>query len=278
MSVDSIIFPEYYYRLNSDGTYSNGSGCGNEVNTEAPMMKKYIINSLKHWMLDYHFNGFRFDLMGLISKETMADIYAELSAIDPSVMVYGEPWTDGTSLVKNGSSSSVSSGSVGCAAFDDDFRDAIKGAEYGGFKKGQVQGTYYDASIVNGLVGKSGSNKRNTTGRLGLALHYVECHDNYTLFDKLSMSYLNKTSISTDLFAKIGEDGLAEVKKQDMLSAAYVFLSQGTAFLNGGQEFLRTKYGNENSYATNSTEKNRLTGSTSHSRPNTATCTTPTRA
>ena len=251
---DSTV-PEYYYRLNSDGTYSNGSGCGNEVNTEAPMMKKYIINSLKHWMLDYHFNGFRFDLMGLISKETMADIYAELSAIDPSVMVYGEPWTGGTSLVKNGSSSSVSSGSVGCAAFDDDFRDAIKGAEYGGFKKGQVQGTYYDASIVNGLVGKSGSNKRNTTGRLGLALHYVECHDNYTLFDKLSMSYLNKTSISTDLFAKIGEDGLAEVKKQDMLSAAYVFLSQGTAFLNGGQEFLRTKYGNENSYATNSTEK-----------------------
>ena len=105
------------------------------------------------------------------------------------------------------------------------------------------------------MVGKSGSNKRNTTGRLGLALHYVECHDNYTLFDKLSMSYLNKTSISTDLFAKIGKDGLAEVKKQDMLSAAYVFLSQGTAFLNGGQEFLRTKYGNENSYATNSTEK-----------------------
>lgn len=250
---DSTV-PGYYYRMTGNGGYSNGSGCGNEVDTEAPMMKKYIINSLKHWMLDYHFNGFRFDLMGLLSKETMADIYKELYKIDTSVMVYGEPWTGGTALVKNGSTSSVSSGSVGCGAFDDDFRDGIKGAEFGGFKTGQVQGNYYDSSIINGLLGKSGSNKRNTTGKLGLALHYVECHDNFTLFDKLAISYIGKTNVSGDLFDKIGEDGLAEVKKQDKLAAAYVFLSQGTAFMNGGQEFLRSKRGNENSYNANSTE------------------------
>lgn len=249
---DSTV-PYYFYRFDSDGNYSNGSGCGNEIDSEAPMAKKYIIDSLKHWMLDYHFNGFRFDLMGCLSKETMKEIYDELSKIDPNVMVYGEPWTGGTAAVENGAVQAVASGRMGAGAFDDDFRDAIKGAEFGGFKQGQVQGTFNDSGIINGLVGKSGKNNRNTTGNPGLALRYVECHDNYTLFDKLAISYWmrknNKEEATTgDLFKKIGEAGLAEVKAEDMLSAAYVMLSQGTAFINGGQEFLRTKRGNENSY------------------------------
>ena len=255
---DSTV-PYYFYRFTADGEYSNGSGCGNEINSENPMVKKYIIESLKHWMLDYHFNGFRFDLMGCLSKETMAEIYAELSKIDPNVMVYGEPWTGGTAAVVNGATQAVSSSSgEGIGAFDDDFRDAIKGAEFGGFKQGHVQGTYSDSGITTGLVGKSGKNNRNVTGILGLALHYVECHDNYTLFDKLAISYWqranDKTTTTTgNLFTKIGDDGLIEVKAEDKLAAAFVFLSQGTAFLNGGQEFLRTKRGNENSYNTSNT-------------------------
>ena len=249
---DSTV-PYYFYRFDSDGNYSNGSGCGNEIDSEASMAKKYIIESLKHWMLDYHFNGFRFDLMGCLSKETMEEIYAELSKIDPNVMVYGEPWTGGTAAVKNGATQAVASDRMGAGAFDDDFRDAIKGAEFGGFKQGQVQGSFADDGIVAGLTGKTGKNNRNTTGNLGLALHYVECHDNYTLFDKLAISYWmrknNKEDPTTgDLFKKIGTDGLEEVIKEDKLSAAYMFLSQGTAFINGGQEFLRTKRGNENSY------------------------------
>ena len=240
---------KYFYRLTSNGTYSNGSGCGNELATNHIMVKKYVIDSLKHWMNDYHINGFRFDLMGCLEADTMKDIYDTLYEIDNNVMVYGEPWTGGTCAVEDGAvAAGRGTNGLGYGAFDDDFRDAIKGAEFGGFQKGHIQGTYKDAGIVKGLKGLSGSNNRNTTGIPALSLHYVECHDNYTLFDKLAISYLGKTSFSGDLFEAIGTKGLEEVKKQDKLAAAYVILSQGTPFLNGGQEFLRTKKGNENSY------------------------------
>ena len=244
---DSTV-PYYFYRFDSEGNYSNGSGCGNEFDSEATMAKKYIIESLKHWMLDYHFNGFRFDLMGCLSKETMADIYKELSAIDSSVLIYGEPWTGGTAAVVNGAVQAVSVDSYGVGAFDDDYRDAIKGAEFGGFKQGHVQKANSDSAICLGLMGKSGINNRNTTDKLSLRINYAECHDNYTLFDKLAISYLNKTKGSGNLFTQIKEEGLDTVKKWDTLAAAYVYLGQGMAFMNGGQEFLRTKKGNENSY------------------------------
>lgn len=263
---DSTV-PTYFYRFDDSGNYSNGSGCGNEVDTEATMSKKYIIESLKHWMLDYHFNGFRFDLMGCISKETMSDIYDALHEIDPNVLVYGEPWAGGTAAVVNGAIQAVSSSTgYGAGAFDDDFRDAIKGAEFGGFKQGQVQKANSDSGICLGLVGESGKNKRNETGVLSLGINYVECHDNYTLFDKLAISYWQNQdstgkreedgkTTTGDLFNRIGEDGLIEVKKEDTLSAAYVLLAQGMAFMNGGQEFLRTKRGNENSYNASNTSK-----------------------
>ena len=244
---DSTV-PEYYYRLNN-GSYTNGSGCGNETDSEKVMFKKYIIESLKHWMLDYHINGFRFDLMGLHESETMKEIYNELCKIDSNVMVYGEPWTgDGNKKRCNGAVKSDTN-FMGAGAFDDDFRDAIKGVEYGGFKHGHVQGTYKDSAIVAGLKGSSCT--RNKTGTPALALHYVECHDNYTLFDKLAMSYLKKTTFAGDLFAAIEAEGLKAVKAQNKLAAAYVFLAQGTPFMNGGQEFLRTKRGDENSYSSN---------------------------
>ena len=255
-SLYDMTVPYYYYNMAADGTYMNGSGCGNEIDTSSPMSKKYIIDSLKHWMLDYHVNGFRFDLMGCIEKSTMKEIYKELSAIDKNVMVYGEPWTGGTSGVKNGITSETkgsigecadntySNNGVGC--FDDDYRNAIKGAEFGGFKKGHVQGTFYDGAIIKGLQGS-----KSDVDVIGRFINYVECHDNYTLFDKLAISYSYGTKPPkppVDLFAKIGVAGLTEVEKQDKLAAAYIFLAQGTPFINGGQEFLRTKKGDENSY------------------------------
>ena len=255
---DSTV-PYYYYRLNPDGSYSNGSGCGNETDSEAPMFRKYMIDTLKHWMLDYHINGFRFDLMGLHGKEAMAEIYKELSSIDKNVMIYGEPWTGGDSQVKNSTTSAVRSESYGVGAFDDDFRDAIKGAEFGGFNIGQVQGTFADDGIAAGLTGKSGKNNRNTTGIPGLALHYAECHDNFTLYDKLVYSLKENLAavqaadkdgkIATAWPAAVSEEQLELIRKQDKLAAAYVLLSQGTPFINGGQEFLRTKKGNPDSYA-----------------------------
>ena len=253
---DSTV-PGYFYRQSSDGSYSNGSGCGNEVATERTMVKKYVIDSLKHWMNDYHINGFRFDLMGCLSSSTMKDIYDTLYKIDQKVMVYGEPWTGGNSQVKNSTTSAVMSESYGVGAFDDDFRDAIKGAEFGGFNAGQVQGSFADDGIAAGLTGKSGKNSRNTTGIPGLALHYVECHDNFTLYDKLVYSLdpaktqkADKAGeIATAWPAAVSEEQLGLIRKQDKLAAAYVLLSQGTPFINGGQEFLRTKKGNPDSYA-----------------------------
>lgn len=252
-SIYDMTVPKYFYRTNGD-TYLNGSGCGNETNSEHEMFKKYMIDSLKHWMTDYHINGFRFDLMGVHDKSTMEEVYKELEKIDQNVMVYGEPWTAGDKNAFIATEGAISVGNTnGVAAFDDDFRDAIKGAEYGGFNKGQVQGYYNDSGIINGLSGASGKNKRNTTGRPALSLHYVECHDNYTLYDKLNIS-LSASAVGSDECVKYWKSDLTDIYKkliadQNKLSAAYVFLAQGTPFINGGQEFMRTKKGNPDSYA-----------------------------
>ena len=109
-----------------------------------------MIDSLKHWMTDYHINGFRFDLMGVHDTSTMEEVYKELVKIDPDVMVYGEPWVGGDKNASIATEGAISVGNTnGVAAFDDDFRDAIKGAEYGGFHKGQVQGTVDFAKEMN---------------------------------------------------------------------------------------------------------------------------------
>ena len=251
-SLYDMTVPEYFYRVKADGEYSNGSGCGNEVATNHKMVAKYVIDSLVHWMNDYHINGFRFDLMGCQEKEFMTEVYETLYAIDPNVMVYGEPWQGGGALTENPTDETIDTDfGNGVGAFEDTFRNGIKGGEFGGVEPGQVQGTYKDADVMKGLKGISGRNANSTKPQLMLS--YVECHDNCTLFDKLAIIYLGKKEYNGDLFAAIGEDGLEEVKKQNTLSAAYIFLSQGTPFINGGQEFLRTKRGNHNSYNANDT-------------------------
>ena len=273
-SLFDMTVPYYYYRL-ANGAYSNGSGCGNETASNTKMFKKYIIESLKHWMKDYHVNGFRFDLMGLHEIETMKEIYDALKEIDSAVMVYGEPWTGGTAAVKNGitaDSKNRIDEMEGVGMFNDNIRNAIKGAEFGGFQHGFVQGVYKDnagkdlaAEVIKGLTGSS-----NLTQYPGRSLNYVECHDNYTLFDKLAMSYLGETErVSTEgnlladlkdattdaiTIKDVSSDKVVEisalemVKAQNKLCAAIVFLAQGTPFINGGQEFMRTKNGDHNSY------------------------------
>lgn len=256
---DSTV-PGYFYRLDETGSYINGSGCGNEIATNHKMAKKFVIDSLKHWMNDYHINGFRFDLMGCLEASTMKEIYETLYEIDKNVLVYGEPWTGGTSGVdkNDAATAAVKAGSgYGVGAFDDDYRDAIKGGEFGGFALGQVQGSFNDANIVSGLKGDQiTKNNRNATGRTGLALHYAECHDNYTLFDKLVYSTI--APLSGDFapkFAAAYNAVMADtakvnlIKNEVKLAGAYVILGQGTPFLNGGQEFMRTKKGDPDSYA-----------------------------
>lgn len=253
-SLYDMTIPQYFYRLNTSGGYSNGSGCGNEVATNHKMVAKYVIDSLVHWMEDYHINGFRFDLMGCHEQEFMKEVYETLYDIDSKVMVYGEPWQGGGAQTKNATDKTISTGKgYGVGAFEDTFRNGIKGGEFGGVEPGHVQGTYKDDDIISGLLGKSGRNKTNGTSKPGLMLSYVECHDNCTLFDKLAIIYLGKKEYKGDLFKAIGNNGLAEVKKQNTLSAAFIFLSQGTPFINGGQEFLRTKQGDHNSYQSDDT-------------------------
>ena len=266
-SLFDMTVPYYYYRL-ADGAYSNGSGCGNETDSAAPMYKKFMIDSLKHWMTDYHINGFRFDLMGLHETETMKEIYNALKEIDPNVMVYGEPWTGGTSTVVNGvdksniDDCSSSTNENGVACFNDSFRNGIKGAEFGGFKRGHVQGKLSTKEIIAGVLGSSktfGTSSAYFTNLTGRSLNYVECHDNYTLYDKLVISLICPDDDMTPLgddklknFYKSADEltaeQLAELKKQNKLCAALVFLAQGTPFINGGQEFMRTKKGDHNSY------------------------------
>lgn len=256
-SIYDMTVPKYFYRMDSQGNYSNGSGCGNETATNHEMVKKYVIDSLKHWMNDYHINGFRFDLMGIHESKTMQEIYEELSKIDKNVMVYGEPWTaEGHPDDSCEGAVAASAGGNGVGAFDDNFRDAIKGGEYSGFGVGQIQTANSDSGIINGLTGKS---SRNTTGKPGLALHYVECHDNFTLYDKLVYSLeetlsavqaADKTgNIATQWPTSVSNEQIELIKKQNKLAAAYVILAQGTPFINGGQEFLRTKKGDPDSYA-----------------------------
>ena len=263
-SIYDMTVPKYFYRMDSKGNYSNGSGCGNETASEHAMVRKYMIDSLKHWMNDYHINGFRFDLMGLHDKKTMKEIYDELYKIDKKVLVYGEPWDAGSNASSKPLATSAGTGSsgYGYGAFDDDFRDAIKGGEFSGFQIGQVQSANSDSGIIKGLLGNSGGNSRNTTGIPGLALHYAECHDNYTLFDKLvytldenfeaakkADSDDDGSKIATTWPSTVTDEQLELIKKENKLAAAYVLLSQGTPFINGGQEFMRTKQGNPDSYA-----------------------------
>lgn len=263
-SLYDMSVPKYFYRLASDGGYSNGSGCGNETATNHEIVKKFVINSLKHWMNDYHINGFRFDLMGLHEASTMAEIYDALYEIDPKVMVYGEPWTGGSSPVQSGTGkvnidSAVSSAHAndnGVACFNDDYRNAIKGAEYPSFTKGHVSGEYCDNEIIKGLSGSlKSSSYGGFTNHAGRSINYVECHDNNTLIDKLGSIVLGYSKgYKGNILSSLSQEKKINVaKSQDKLAAGFVFLAQGMPFINGGQEFLRTKNGNENSYASSDT-------------------------
>ncbi len=251
-SLYDMTVPQYFYRI-KDGKYSDGSGCGNELATNHKMVEKYVLDSLCHWVLDYHVNGFRFDLMGCQEVDFIRKVYKKLSELDENIMVYGEPWTGGASAVQDG----VWKGSIdrcaensvenGVACFNDDFRNAIKGGEFGGFAKGHIHGDFKDADIIRGLLGSPRS-AGGFTENPGRSINYCECHDNYTLFDKTAITYLGQSWFKGDLFASVGDKGLDVIKKQDKLAAAFVFLAQGTPFINGGQEFLRTKGGCDNSY------------------------------
>ncbi|MBI4351540.1 MAG: type I pullulanase [Elusimicrobia bacterium] len=219
---------DYYYRLNADGAYSNGSGCGNEFRTEAPMARKFLLDSLLYWVREYKVDGFRFDLMGLIDTETAAEIMRALRLEKPDIFVYGEPWAAGATPVKGVKKGSQRS--LGFAVFNDGFRDAIKGSVFTLADLGYVQAAKNREGV---LLGIRGAVDDFTDGPLE-TMNYVSCHDNNTLWDRLDLS--------------VKDEPRRNKVAMDKLANALVLTSQGIPFLHAGEEFLRTKGGEENSY------------------------------
>lgn len=230
----NILMPKYYFRYNQ-GKASNGSGCGNETASEMPMYRKFMIDSTSFWAKEYKLGGFRFDLMGLHDLETMNMLTKNLhDNVNPSLTVYGEPWTGGTSALEK---PSANQGSIinyqGFGQFNDQMRDnLIRGGLSAVTDKGWITDTARVSSIMgmqNGIVGKTLNYKTEPYK----TVNYVTCHDNYTLHDRIQ---------------KAGIKDPETIKKMAMLANSVVFTSQGITFMLAGEEFLRTKNGNGNSY------------------------------
>lgn len=227
--------PGYYFRGEDD--FSNGSGCGNELATERLMMRKFILDSLEFLAKEYHFDGFRFDLMGLIDVETMQMAAEKLREINPSILLYGEGWTGGASALPE-RLRAVQANAFELpkiAFFNDLFRDAVKGNVFDkndcGFVNGCADLTNFEP--IYAAISDDFSKKFWTDSSVQ-TVNYVECHDNLTLFDKLRIS--------------LNGAGLERVIAAEKMAAALVFLSNGIAFFQAGQEFLRSKNYSENSY------------------------------
>lgn len=236
-SIFDKVEPGYFYRHNPDGSYSNGSGCGNETASEGPMVKKLIIDSLKYWVKEYRVDGFRFDLMGLHDIDTMKEIEKTLHSIDPSLLLYGEPWTAGPSVlpVEKQFLKGAQKGTR-IAVFNDNFRNAIKGFpddESKGFATGKKN---VEKDIMKGVVGsiEYSAEIKDFTLNPQETVNYVSCHDNLTLWDKISKSNPEATEEEKILM--------------DKLATMIILTSQGIPFIHAGEEFLRTKKGNNNSF------------------------------
>lgn len=226
------LVPQYYYRTNYDGYYMNGSGVGNELATEKPMVQKFVRDSLKYWTREYHIDGFRFDLMALLSVDTMKKVADDLQAIHPGHLIYGEPWAGGGSALS--ASQLLTKGqqkgtAIGC--FNDHLRNAIAGSVFHATTRGFVNG----ASGLTDAIGRGVMGSIDDfTSAPHETINYVASHDNYTLWDKLT--------------ASTPAESEADRAMMDILAMAILMTSQGIAFVQGGEEFLRTKSGNENSY------------------------------
>ncbi len=233
------IVPGYFSRIREDGTYSNGSGCGNDTASERSMVKKYIVDSVCYWVEEYHMDGFRFDLMGLIDTVTMNEIVAEVRKNHPHVTFHGEGWTMGTDVTKEGyymATQLNSQRTPDYAFFNDDIRDGIKGSVLEESAHGYITGELgMTERVKKAILGKS-----DWCHSPSQTINYASCHDNYALMDRISV---NMPEISFE-----------EKVRRNNLGAAIYMLSQGIVLFQAGEEILRTKVdekGNfvENSYA-----------------------------
>ncbi len=235
--------PNYYYRQNAKGTFSNGSGCGNETASDRAMYQKYMIDSLTYWAAEYHLDGFRFDLMGIHDVDTMNAIRAALDKIDPDILIYGEPWTaEATPCPKaTAVQGNMKLVSEEIAAFNDKVRDAIKGSCFNAADPGFIQGAGYEEALKGGIQANSTTMAGDSqwSKQPSQTVTYTSAHDNYTLYDKLVKSVKGGSGYGNRY------DDLVAMNK---LAGGIILTSQGMSFFQAGEEFARSKYGDENSY------------------------------
>ena len=249
-------YPDYYYRKTKDGKYSDGSGCGNETASEKPLMRQFMLESVRYWIDEYHIDGFRFDLMGVHDIETMQYIRQMVNKIDPSIYIYGEGWSAGAcaypteKLAMKANTQQLQ----GIGAFSDDMRDALRGPFSDDHKGALLAGiSGEEESLKFGIVGgiahpqvdmtKVNYDKKPWTNNPTEQISYVSCHDDMCLVDRL------KASIPSLTDKNIPEEmRTAELIRIDQLAQTAVFTSQGVAFMLAGEEMLRDKKGVHNSY------------------------------
>ncbi|WP_413378979.1 type I pullulanase [Alkalihalobacillus sp. 1P02AB] len=224
------LVPGYYFRISPNGQLSNGTGVGNDLATERKMVQKFIVDCVTYWLEEYDVDGFRFDLMGIIDIETMKQVAYKVKKRKPNALLLGEGWDLATAYpVEKRATLSQAKQIPELAFFEDHFRDVIKGSTFAIAAQGFIHGEQIDMQqLMSGVLGNPELFQLPQQ-----AIHYVEAHDNHTLWDKLERSTKEENVIRM---------------KRHRLASALVLLSQGVPFLHAGQEFFRTKYGDENSY------------------------------
>ena len=232
------IVPQYFSRVSDSGYYSNGSGCGNDTASERSMVSKYIVDSVLYWVEEYHIDGFRFDLVGLIDTKTMNAVVEAVHKNHPNVIFYGEGWTMNTTVTKDETIRMTtqlnSTETPNFAFFSDTIRDGLKGSVFNDTEKGFVSGaTGKESTIRNCFLGMPNWCKSPTQ-----SVNYASCHDNLTLFDKLAISN--------------SKDTVEDRIRMNNLAAAVYMTAQGIPFIHAGEEMLRSKPMEDGSFDHNS--------------------------
>ena len=238
------LVPYYYYRYTPAGANSNASGCGNDTASERYMFRKFMVDSVSYWAKEYNLDGFRFDLMGLHDLETMRQVEAAVHAINPNAIIYGEGWTmgatgDGSPQANQTNISKIeaTNGAAGSiSVFNDVIRDGLKGSVFDKLSQGYVSGAFEAnaGKVQFSIAGSGGTPVGGWRVSNASVINYMSAHDNHTLWDKLALSNADNT--------------VDERLAMNRLGAAIMMVSQGTPFWQAGEEMLRTKGGDENSY------------------------------
>ena len=238
------LVPYYYYRYTPSGANSSASGCGNDTASERYMFRKFMVDSVSYWAKEYNLDGFRFDLMGLHDLETMRQVEEAVHAINPNAIIYGEGWTmgatgDGSPQANQTNISKIeaTNGAAGSiSVFNDVIRDGLKGSVFEKTSQGYISGAFEAnaGKVQFSIAGSSGTPVGGWLVDNASVINYMSAHDNHTLWDKLALSNADNTV----------EERLA----MNRLGAAIMMISQGTPFWQAGEEMLRTKGGDENSY------------------------------